>query len=324
MAVHSDIRFILFMFGQSFWCNKLKVEIKTSAVIDDWSTWVLIWSTWVVNHKPNLQLSDCIVNLLDRFLGLLAKNWVLMFLMSSSGKRCDSVPAVAAWPKHSGSDWDLQPWIPSQCVSLTYDRLCAKATVTMTKNEWQSQFVQNCSWTWFQKLGVSLPTLCLTQNFHVFVSHSCVQNWSPPSKSAELGEWSQKIDLAPSSRTMWCEHASPSAMGLHPSFEKSPECFQNHVHMLKWMLVKDTKPLPSISPTQDCQQLVSPAKCLPMLWGQGSLHHQQCALLGRINAAGIKLVSCLFLQSMTNSISVHVNDLTWVTCNNNFNTVEWI
>ena len=250
------------------------------------------WFLINLNHQwsitsQNFQLSNYILNLLDRVLGLLAKNWVLMFLMSSTGKRCDSV------------DLQPSPLDPSTLaligicslgypvnVSLTYDRLCVEATMTKDDKPFiQPQFVQNWSWTWSQKLGVSLPMPCLTQNFHLFVSHSCAQNWSPPSKFAELDEWSQKIDLAPSSRTMWCERASPSAMGLHPSFERFPGCFQNHVHMLKWMLAKDTKPLPGISLTQDCQQLVDPAKCLPMLWGRGSLHHQQCALLGLINAA---------------------------------------
>jgi hypothetical protein len=45
----------------------------------------------MVNHKPNFQLGNYILNLLDRVLGLFAKNWILMFLMSSTGKRCDSV-----------------------------------------------------------------------------------------------------------------------------------------------------------------------------------------------------------------------------------------
>ena len=85
----------------------------------------------MVNHKPNFQLSNYILNLLDRVLGLLAKNWVLMFLMSSTGKRCDSV------------DLQPSPLDPSTLaligicslgypvnVSLTYDRLCVKATMT--------------------------------------------------------------------------------------------------------------------------------------------------------------------------------------------------
>ena len=85
----------------------------------------------MVNHKPNFQLGNYILNLLDRVLGLFAKNWVLMFLMSSTGKRCDSV------------DLQPSPLDPSTLaligicslgypvnVSLTYDRLCVKATMT--------------------------------------------------------------------------------------------------------------------------------------------------------------------------------------------------
>ena len=252
--------------------------------------------------------------------------WIFLIASLASlqriGSSCSWCPALERDVTRSTSSrrrltQALWLWLGS--AALDTQSMCHwPMTGFVSRRQWQkmtnhsfnpSQFVQHWSWTWSQKLGVSLPMPCLTQNFHLFVSHSCAQNWSPPSKFAELDGWSQKIDLAPSSRTMWCERASPSAMGLHPSFERFPGCFQNHVHMLKWMLAKDTKPLPGISLTQDCQQLVDPAKCLPMLWGRGSLHHQQCAVLGLINAAGNELIiSCWYFQSMTSSFSVHVND----------------
>ena len=87
-------------------------------------------------------------------------------------------------------------WLWLGSAALDTQSMCHwPMTGCVSRRQWQkmtnhsfnpSQFVQNWSWTWSQKLGVSLPMPCLTQNFHLFVSHSCAQNWSPPSKFAEL------------------------------------------------------------------------------------------------------------------------------------------
>ena len=86
------------------------------------------WSTWIINGQSQAKFSVEQLHFESSWsrpwppckeLGphvLDVQHWKEMWL--------GRPPAVAAWPKHSGFDWDLQPWIPSQCVTDLWQVLC--------------------------------------------------------------------------------------------------------------------------------------------------------------------------------------------------------